>query len=155
MSRGWKYKAPWSNGDSSTTEAPHSVRRQGAHVPPANVQQALRTASKRLGSCYRFFKLDLDMLAATEEGEDIVAAMAFALQKLGDALLPKLGTSPIDPVLAARGDAQELVGLLGALTCRKSAATKLGQTSPRSHSQHVSSQGQDKSTDDVLHANDP
>ena len=133
MSRGWKQATSWSNEDSTAAEAPHSVRRQSAHIPSSNVQQALWTASKRLGSCYRFLKLDLDMLAATDEAEDVLAAMACALQKLGAALLPKFGASPIDPVLAARSDVQELVGLLGALTCRKQAVFEAPQESMRSN----------------------
>lgn len=115
MSYGWK---AWDSGVSTSVDDQHHAhRRRGAHVPSASAQEALWTASKRIGTSYRFLKLDLEILAALPQHE-VVAAIAMALQSLGRALLPQFGTSPLGPLLAARTEVQELVSLLGSIATR-------------------------------------
>ena len=115
MSRSWK---TWSNEESTSADAPPRARRHVAHIPSTNAQQALWTAAKRIGTSYRFLKLDLEMLAVMPQHADVVSAIAAALQSLGRALLLELGSSPLHLLVAARSEVQELVGLLSSVASR-------------------------------------
>ena len=95
-SMSWKQN---SSGWSSSAEAATRSSPQGTasrmRSPPHSAQDALWSASSRIGPGFRFLQEDLLMLAASTDHEMLLSHLAAALKLLGKLLLPHRGVQPI------------------------------------------------------------
>ena len=109
MSRrgGWNY--------SSDDASPELIGVKHRRRQATSINDALWTAAERSGATWKHLKTDLAMLGGSEEHRDILEAFAKALKMLGNKLVPRLGLEPVDNVIRARPEAQEVIFLLATL----------------------------------------
>jgi len=138
----WKHKsrsAQWGDWHNSSSDEKPSNRQQPR--PARSTDEAMWRVAKRVGSTWRWLKLDLALLAKELQHGQILRALEDTLIAVGGQLLPTLGSEPVDPALAARPEVIDLIIILGSLQkrvrsdihadsqCRFPPATKSVQTS--------------------------
>jgi len=115
----WKHKsrsAQWGDWHNSSSDEKPSNRQQPR--PARSTDEAMWRVAKRVGSTWRWLKLDLALLAKELQHGQILRALEDTLIAVGGQLLPTLGSEPVDPALAARPEVIDLIIILGSLQKR-------------------------------------
>lgn len=81
---------------------PYTTRRPAQCPAASAAEEAIWRAAKRVGSAWRWLKLDLGLLAKGIEYEQVMVSLELTLKQFGQVLLPEFGRSPIGTAVLAQ-----------------------------------------------------
>ena len=105
-------------GHSSSDD--HNPQRK-MQQPAKTAEEAMWRAAKRIGSAWRWLKIDLALLAKEKQHNQLIESMENTLKVFGKSLLPDLGVRPLGEDIRTRSDVIDFVSILGALPERSEA----------------------------------
>lgn len=92
----------------------HSYQRK-VQQPATSASEALWRAAKRLGSAWRWLKIDLALLAEEKQHQQLMSSMEGTVTLFGHALLPDLGLRPLSRDVLAQPDVFDFVIILSCM----------------------------------------